>query len=62
MNFPPPTQIARVSYSVQMPTLVLGVWGIGPDALLVTFMYLTIIVTVLAFYTYLKKASYVFTS
>ena len=62
VNFPPPTQIARISYSVQMPTLVLGVWGIGPDALLVTFMYLTIIVTVLAFYTYLKKASYVFTS
>jgi len=62
VNFPPPTQIARISYSIQMPTLVLGVWGIGPDTLLVTFMYLSIIVTVLAFYTYIKKASYVFTS
>ena len=62
MNFPPPTQIARASYSVQMLTLVLGVWGVGPNALLVAFMYLTIIVTVLAFYTYMKKASYVFTS
>ena len=62
VNFPPPTQIARVSYSVNMLTLVIGVWGVGPNALLVTFMYLSIIVTVLAFYTYMKKASYVFTS
>ena len=62
INFPPPTQIARISYSVQVPTLVIGVWGIGPNALLAAFMYLTIIVTVLAFYTYLKRASYVFTS
>ncbi len=62
VNFPPPTQIARISYSVNMVTLVLGVWGVGPNALLVTFMYLSIIVTVLAFYTYMKKASYVFTS
>jgi len=62
VNFPPPTQIARISYSVQVPTLIIGVWGVGPNALLAAFMYLTIIVTVLAFYTYLKKASYVFTS
>jgi len=62
VNFPPPTQIARISYSVNMVTLVLGVWGVGPNALLVTFMYLSIVVTVLAFYTYMKKASYVFTS
>ena len=62
MNFPPPTQIARVSYSVQILTLLLGIWGVGPNALLVAFMYLTIIVTILAFYTYMKKASYVFTS
>ncbi len=62
INFPPPTQIAKVSYSVQMLTLVIGVWGVGPNSLLAVFMYLTIIVTILAFYTYLKKASYVFTS
>ena len=62
MNFPPPTRIARVPYSVQILTLLIGIWGVGPNALLVTFMYLTIIVTVLAFYTYMKKASYVFTS
>jgi len=62
IDFPPPTQIARVSYSVQMITLVIAVWGVGPDALLAAFMYLTTIVTILAFYTYFKKASYVFTS
>ena len=62
MNFPPPTRIARVSYSVQILTLLIGIWGVGPNALLAAFMYLTIIVTVLAFYTYMKKASYVFTS
>jgi len=61
MQFPAPTQIARISYSVQMPTLVMGVLGIGPDWLLAGLMYLTIIVTVAAFYSYMGKASYVFT-
>lgn len=61
MQFPPPTQIARIAYSVQMPTLVVGVLGIGPDWLLAGLMYLTIIVTVAAFYSYMGKASYVFT-
>ena len=62
IDFPPPTQIARVSYSVQMITLVMAVRGFGPDVLLAAFMYLTIIVTIPAFYTYFNKASYVFTS
>ncbi len=61
MQFPAPTQIARISYSVQMPTLVVGVLGIGPDWLLAGLMYLTIIFTVAAFYSYMGKASYVFT-
>ena len=61
MQFPAPTQIARISYSVQMPTLVVGVLGIGPDWLLAGLMYLTIIITVAAFYSYMGKASYVFT-
>jgi len=61
MPFPPPTQLARIAYSVQMPTLVVGVLGIGPDWLLAGLMYLTIIVTVAAFYSYMGKASYVFT-
>lgn len=61
MPFPPPTQLARIAYSVQMPTLVVSVLGIGPDWLLAGLMYLTIIITVAAFYSYMGKASYVFT-
>ena len=61
IEFPAPTQIARISYSVQMPTLIVGVLGIGPDWLLAGMMYLTIIITVAAFYSYFSKASYVFT-
>lgn len=61
MEFPAPTLIARITYSVQMPTLVLGVLGIGPDWLLAALMYLTIIFTSVAFYSYYTKGSYVFT-
>ncbi len=61
IDFPPPTQIARIAYSVQMLTLVVGVLGIGPDTLLVALMYITIIFTLLASYSYLKKGGYVFT-
>ena len=61
IEFPPPTQIARITYSVQMPTLVVGVLGIGPDVLLAALMYLTIIFTLLASYSYLKKGGYIFT-
>ncbi|MFC1909988.1 CDP-alcohol phosphatidyltransferase family protein [Chloroflexota bacterium] len=62
IEFPPPTQIAKIAYSIQMPTLVLGVLGIGPDILLATLMYFTIIITLIAAYSYLKKGGYVFTS
>jgi len=61
IEFPTPTQIARITYSVQMPTLVVGVLGIGPDVLLAALMYLTIIFTLLASYSYLKKGGYIFT-
>ncbi len=61
IDFPPPTQIARITYSVQMPTLVVGVLCIGQDTLLAALMYLTIIFTLLASYSYLKKGGYVFT-
>ena len=61
IDFPPPTQIAKITYSVQMPTLVVGVLGIGPDILLAALMYLTIIFTLIASYSYLKKGGYVFT-
>ena len=61
IDFPPPTQIARITYSVQMLTLVVCVLGIGPDTLLAALMYLTIIFTLLAAYSYLKNGGYVFT-
>ena len=61
IEFPTPTQIARITYSIQMPTLVVGVLGIGPDVLLAALMYLTIIFTLLASYSYLKKGGYIFT-
>ena len=61
IEFPAPTQIARITYSVQMPTLVVGVLGIGPDMLIAALMYLTIVFTLLASYSYLKKGGYIFT-
>jgi cardiolipin synthase len=61
IEFPAPTQIAKITYSVQMLTLVVGILGIGPNMLLAALMYLTIIFTLLSFYSYLRKASYVFT-
>ncbi len=61
IDFPPPTQIAKITYSVQMPTLVVGVLSIGPGILLAALMYLTIIFTLIASYSYLKKGGYVFT-
>ena len=61
IQFPFPTQIARITYSVQMLTLVVAILGIGPDKLLAALMYLTIMFTLLASYSYLKKGGYVFT-
>lgn len=61
IDFPLPTWIARITFSVQMITLVVGVLGIGSDTLLAALMYFTIICTLLASYSYLKKGGYVFT-
>ncbi|HUV76096.1 MAG TPA: CDP-alcohol phosphatidyltransferase family protein [Dehalococcoidales bacterium] len=61
MEFPSPTQIARVTYSVQMSTLAVGILGIGSSLLLGALMYLAIIFTLIASYSYLKKGGYVFT-
>ena len=61
IQFPFPTQIARITYSVQMLTLSVGVLGVCPDILLAALMYLTIVFTLLASYSYLKKGGYVFT-
>lgn len=61
IEFPAPTRIAKITYSVQMVTLVVGVLGVGPDMLLAALMYLTIIFTSVAAYSYLRKGGYVFT-
>ena len=61
MEFPPPTQIAKITYSVQMLTLVVAILGLGPAILLAVLMYLAIIFTLLSFYSYLKEGGYVFT-
>jgi phosphatidylglycerophosphate synthase len=62
IEFPAPTMIARITYSIQMPTLIVGVLGIGNDLIMDILMYLTIISTLAASYSYLKKGGYVFTS
>jgi len=62
IEFPAPTQIARITFSLQMLTLVVAILGIGPDILLAVLIYLTIIFTLFSFYSYLRKGGYVFTS
>ncbi len=61
IDFPPPPRIAKFAYGVQMPTLVVCILGIGSDMLLAALMHLTIIFTLLATYSYLKKGGYIFT-
>jgi len=61
LEFPTPTGVARVNFWFWLAPLVVAVFGIGPDWVLAVLMYLAIISTVLTFYSYLKKGSYVFT-
>jgi len=60
-EFPTPTGVAKVNFTFWLAPLVVAVLGIGPIWLLAVLMYLAIISTVLTFYSYLKKGSYVFT-
>ena len=62
IEFPLPTQIAKITYSLQMLTLVICLLNIFPDILFAVVMYLTIICTLFSFYSYLKKGGYIFTS
>jgi phosphatidylglycerophosphate synthase len=62
IEFPGPTLFARITYSIQMPTLIIAVTGIGNDLMMDILMILTILSTVIASYSYLKKGGYVFTS
>ncbi|MCX6009591.1 MAG: CDP-alcohol phosphatidyltransferase family protein [Chloroflexi bacterium] len=61
LEFPTPTGVAKVNFWFWLAPLVVAVFGIGPDWVLAALMYLAIISTLLTFYSYLKKGSYVFT-
>jgi phosphatidylglycerophosphate synthase len=61
MVFPTPTGVAKVNYWFWLAPLILAVLNIGPDILLAILMYLAVISTILTFYSYLRKGSYVFT-
>jgi cardiolipin synthase len=61
IEFPTPTGVAKINFWFWLAPLVVAVFGIGPDWLLAGLMYLAIISTILTFYSYLKKGSYVFT-
>jgi phosphatidylglycerophosphate synthase len=61
IEFPTPTGVAKINFWFWLAPLVIAVFGIGPDWLLAVLMYLAIVSTVLTFYSYLKKGSYVFT-
>ena len=52
---------AKLIFCLWIPTLAIAILGIGPDILLAAFMYISIIVTLIGFAGYLKKAFYVFT-
>lgn len=60
-EFPTPTGVAKINFWFWLAPLVVAVFGVGPDWLLAVLMYCAIISTLLTFYSYLKKGSYVFT-
>jgi len=60
-DFPSPPPVAKANYWFWLSPLVVAVLGIGPNMLLAVLMYLALISTILTFYSYLKKGSYVFT-
>ena len=60
-EFPTPTTIAKLNYWFWLAPLFLAIIKWGPDLLLAILMYLALVSTLLTFYSYLKKGSYVFT-
>lgn len=60
-EFPTPTMMAKVNYWFWLAPLIVAIFKIGPDILLAVLMYLAVISTVMTFYSYLRKGSYVFT-
>jgi len=61
LEFPSPTKLAKIPMFFWVPTLAVAILDIGPDLLLAALMYLGIIFTILAFYSYFRKSNYVFT-
>jgi phosphatidylglycerophosphate synthase len=61
-EFPTPTGVAKINFWFWLAPLIVAIFGIGPDWFLALLEYLAIISTVMTFYSYLKKGSYVFTS
>jgi cardiolipin synthase len=61
MEFPTPTGIAKINFWFWLAPLVIAVFRVGPAWLLAALMYIAVISTILTFYSYLKKGSYVFT-
>ena len=60
-DFPTPTKVAKYNFIFWLSPLIIAILGIGPGWFLAALMYLSIISTVATFYSYLRKASYVFT-
>ncbi|MDD4924454.1 MAG: CDP-alcohol phosphatidyltransferase family protein [Dehalococcoidales bacterium] len=60
-EFPTPTKIAKLNYWFWLTPLCMAILNIGPDLLLAILMYMALASTILTFYSYLKKGSYVFT-
>ena len=61
MAFPSRPAVVQATYWFWLAALIVAVLRIGPDAFLATLMLLSLVFTVLSFYVYLKKGSYVFT-
>jgi phosphatidylglycerophosphate synthase len=60
-EFPTPTKIAKINFWFWLTPLIIAILNIGPNLLLAVLMYLALGSTLLTFYSYLKKGSYVFT-
>ncbi len=60
-DFPSPPPVAKANYWFWIAPLIVATLGVGSDIGLAVLMYLSLISTVLTFYSYLKKGSYVFT-
>lgn len=60
-EFPTPTKIAKLNYWFWLIPLIIAILNIGPAILLAILMYMALVSTILTFYSYLRKASYVFT-